>query len=135
MVRSLRPTILQFSSSLMPMIPSIIIKLRIILWLLITMSLQEVIGLKISTIIMSSFYLLVSVLTFKEILLHVIVTILSYHVMFAVLSSYGYVDGVFFIIIEVLVVKIASIITGFFEHMLIIYVVHFFMEIFIGLFC
>ena len=127
-ISSLRPpalhSILLLPTSLMLMIPSIVIELGIIIRFLIYILPYKV----------SFFYLLIPVLTFQEVFLEAVIAIFPDAVTWDVLSSNWYVNWVFVIIIEMLVVKIASVVTGFFKHMFVVDVVHFWWKRFFGLF-
>lgn len=127
-MRSLRSLhILHFSSPLMLVISTVIIKLGIIYRFLISILVFKVVcvWLIIFTIVMTSFYLLISILTLQEILLEIIIASVADRVFPTLLSSYWYVNGVFVIIVKMLLVKTSSIIAWFFEHVLIVDVVHF----------
>ncbi len=127
-------SILLLPTSLMLMIPSVVIELGIIIRFLIYILPNKVIGCKVTAIIVSFFYLFVSVLTFQEVFLEAVIAIFPDAVTWDVLSSNWYVNWVFVIIIEMLVVKIASVVTGFFKHMFVVDVVHFLWKRFFGLF-
>jgi len=127
-MRSLRSLhILHFSSPLMLVISTVIIKLGIIYRFLISILVFKVVcvWLIIFAIVMTSFYLLISILTLQEILLEIIIASVADRVFPTLLSSYWYVNGVFVIIVKMLLVKTSSIIAWFFEHVLIVDVVHF----------
>ena len=77
---------------------------------------------------MTLFYLHVSILALQKVFLEMIIALLPDTIRWDVFASYWYVDGVLGIIIEMLVIKIASVVTWFFEHVFVVDIVHFLYE-------